>query len=251
MGQYKEVFMRNEIKYLISKKQYDALLERLENMVRVDEYGRTEIMNIYFDTDDYRLIRTSLDKPVYKEKMRLRTYGVPGDESNAFIEIKKKYNGVVYKRRISTSYSKAVDYLIEDRGLVHDDNQKLGEIEEMRHIYGKLKPAMTICYERVAMVGIEDPELRITFDSNIRWRTKKMDLKNGTYGRDIIGRDQYLMEIKIANSMSMELAKILSELRIFPVSISKYGRGYTDMIFRGGKSICLIIYFHQLLHRAV
>ncbi len=232
MGQYKEVFMRNEIKYLISKKQYDALLERLENMVRVDEYGRTEIMNIYFDTDDYRLIRTSLDKPVYKEKMRLRTYGVPGDESNAFIEIKKKYNGVVYKRRISTSYSKAVDYLIEDRGLVHDDNQKLGEIEEMRHIYGKLKPAMTICYERVAMVGIEDPELRITFDSNIRWRTKEMDLKNGTYGRDIIGRDQYLMEIKIANSMSMELAKILSELRIFPVSISKYGRGYTDMIFR-------------------
>lgn len=232
MGQYKEVFMRNEIKYLISKKQYDALLERLENMVRVDEYGRTEIMNIYFDTDDYRLIRTSLDKPVYKEKMRLRTYGVPGDESNAFIEIKKKYNGVVYKRRISTSYSKAVDYLIEDRGLVHEDNQKLGEIEEMRHIYGKLKPAMTICYERVAMVGIEDPELRITFDSNIRWRTKEMDLKNGTYGRDIIGRDQYLMEIKIANSMSMELAKILSELRIFPVSISKYGRGYTDMIFR-------------------
>lgn len=232
MGQYKEVFMRNEIKYLISKKQYDALLERLENMVRVDEYGRTEIMNIYFDTDDYRLIRTSLDKPVYKEKMRLRTYGVPGDESNAFIEIKKKYNGVVYKRRISTSYSKAVDYLIEDRGLIHDDNQKLGEIEEMRHIYGKLKPAMTICYERVAMVGIEDPELRITFDSNIRWRTKEMDLKNGTYGRDIIGRDQYLMEIKIANSMSMELAKILSELRIFPVSISKYGRGYTDMIFR-------------------
>ena len=232
MGEFKEVFMRNEIKYLLSKAQYEALLERLQDMVRVDEYGRTEIMNIYFDTDDYRLIRTSLDKPIYKEKMRLRTYGVPGDESNAFIEIKKKYNGVVYKRRISTSYSQAVDYLVEDRGLDHDDNQKLGEIEEMRHVYGKLKPAMTICYERVAMVGIEDPELRITFDSNIRWRTKEMDLKKGAYGWDILDKDQYLMEIKIANAMSLELAAILSELKIFPVSISKYGRGYTDMMFK-------------------
>ena len=107
MSKFIEVFERTEIKYLLSYKQFTAIKAFLENYARVDKYGKTRIHNIYFDTQDYKLIRTSLEKPVYKEKLRLRTYGDTNDFTNSFIEIKKKYKGIVYKRRVSGIYRKA------------------------------------------------------------------------------------------------------------------------------------------------
>ena len=109
MAGFKDVFQRIEVKYLLSDRQYTELLKRLENMAAIDSYGRTSILNIYFDTPDFKLIERSLEKPVYKEKLRLRTYGVASDDTNAFIEIKKKYKGVVYKRRINMPYKEAMD----------------------------------------------------------------------------------------------------------------------------------------------
>ena len=115
MAGFKDVFERIETKFLLDDMQYTELMKRLENVAAVDSYGKTSILNIYFDTPDYRLIERSLEKPVYKEKLRLRTYGVASDDTNAFIEIKKKYKGVVYKRRISMPYKEAIDYLVEGK----------------------------------------------------------------------------------------------------------------------------------------
>ena len=230
MAGFKDVFQRIEVKYLLDDMQYTELRKRLEGMAEVDSYGKTSILNIYFDTPDYKLIERSLEKPVYKEKLRLRTYGVADDDTNAFIEIKKKYKGVVYKRRISMPYAKAIDYLVggkrpEERSQISD------EIDYFLKYYKGIRPAMAIPYDRIAMAGTKDPDLRITFDTNIRWRTDKLSLKEGNVGKDILLPGQHLMELKIAGAMSIELAKILDELNIRKTSFSKYGKGYVDYMY--------------------
>ena len=229
MGGFKDVFERIETKFLLDDMQYTELMKRLENMAAIDSYGKTSILNIYFDTPDYKIIERSLEKPVYKEKLRLRTYGIANDETNAFIEIKKKYKGVVYKRRISMPYAKAVDYLVNGKE-IEKRSQISDEIDYFLQFYKGIRPAMAISYDRIAMVGIHDPELRITFDTNIRWRTDKLSLTEGNVGKDILLPGQHLMELKIAGAMSVEMARILDELNIRQTSFSKYGRGYQDLM---------------------
>lgn len=229
MGGFKDVFERIETKFLLDDMQYTELMKRLENMAAIDSYGKTSILNIYFDTPDYKLIEKSLEKPVYKEKLRLRTYGIANDETNAFIEIKKKYKGVVYKRRISMPYAKAVDYLVNGKE-IEKRSQISDEIDYFLQFYKGIRPAMAISYDRIAMAGIHDPELRITFDTNIRWRTDKLSLTEGNVGKDILLPGQHLMELKIAGAMSVEMARILDELNIRQTSFSKYGRGYQDLM---------------------
>ncbi len=229
MAGIKNVFERIEVKYLLDEMQYKALMKKLEPIAAIDSYGKTSILNIYFDTPDYRLIEKSLEKPVYKEKLRLRTYGIPEDDTNAFIEIKKKYKGVVYKRRITMSYEEAVAYLTKG-ARPPKENQISKEIDYFLKYYEGLKPAMAISYDRIAMAGIYDPELRITFDTNIRWRTNDLTLKKGNVGKDILLPGQHLMELKIAGAMTPQLARILDELNIRQTSFSKYGKGYMDLM---------------------
>ena len=232
MTSFQDNFKRTEIKYLLNEAQYEAFMDRISKIARIDAYGKTQILNIYFDTPDFQLIRTSLEKPVYKEKLRLRTYGTPGDETNAFVEIKKKFKGVVYKRRISLPYAEAVEYLANG-DCVHRSQcspQIVGEIDAFVEQYEDLEPKMMISYNRIALEGIEDPALRITFDTDICWRTNHLDLRNGGQGRPLLKEGEHLMEIKITGAMDMEIARILSELSIFPASFSKYGKGYMNMV---------------------
>ena len=230
MAGFKDVFQRIEVKYLLNDEQYTKLMKKLENMAKVDSYGKTSIQNIYFDTPDFKLVERSLEKPVYKEKLRLRSYGTAKDDTTSFIEIKKKFKGVVYKRRISMPYSEAVDYLVNHKE-PKEKSQISNEIDYFLKYYKGIAPAMVISYDRIAMVGINDPELRITFDTNIRWRTDKLSLKESTSGHEILLPGQHLMELKIAGAMSPELAKILDELNIRKTSFSKYGRGYLEYMY--------------------
>lgn len=230
MAAFKDVFQRIEVKYLVDDIQYTELMKRLENMAAVDSYGKTSILNIYFDTPDFRLIERSLEKPVYKEKLRLRTYGTATDDTNAFVEIKKKYKGVVYKRRISMPYAKAMDYLVNGQA-PEKRSQISDEIDYLLKFYKGIRPAMAISYDRIAMAGITDPNLRITFDTNIRWRTDKLSLKEGNRGKEILKPGQHLMELKIAGAMSLELAAILDDLNIRQTSFSKYGKGYVEYMY--------------------
>lgn len=229
MSTYREVFRRTEIKYLIDEGQYKALMNYMEGMAEVDAYGLSRINNIYYDTQDHLLVRTSIEKPLYKEKLRLRTYGVTKDDTNAFVEIKKKYDGVVYKRRISGEYGEMYRRL-SGREACMGDGQIAKEIEAFIRLYGELVPAMRICYDRLAMAGIQDKDFRVTFDSNIEWSTESRDLREAKTGRALLKPGQYLMEIKISNAFPIGLADKLSELKIFPASFSKYGAGYADML---------------------
>ena len=225
MSGFQDVFERIEVKYLLSRDQYLELRKRLEGYAEIDQYGLTSILNIYYDTEDYSLVRASLEKPVYKEKLRLRCYGTPEEDSLSFIEIKKKYKGVVYKRRTGMAYREAKNYL-DGRSLTGPEGQIGSEIEFFRTHYRGLRPAMVISYDRIAMAGVEDPELRITFDTNIRWRTRDLDLPLGGQGQEIMDKGQVLMELKIAGSVPLELSALFSELHIYQTSFSKYGKGF-------------------------
>ncbi len=229
MSGIKDVFERIETKFLLDEMQYRALMKKLEGIAAIDSYGETSILNIYYDTPDFRLIQRSLEKPVYKEKLRLRTYGIPEDDTKAFVEIKKKFKGVVYKRRISMPYTDALSYLAGE-AKPEKESQISKEIDYLVSYYKGIRPAMAISYDRIALAGIEDPELRITFDTNIRWRTDDLSLKRGNQGKDILLPGQHLMELKIAGAMTMEMAHILDELNIRQTSFSKYGKGYIDYI---------------------
>ncbi|MCR5836362.1 MAG: polyphosphate polymerase domain-containing protein [Lachnospiraceae bacterium] len=232
MSGFINVFKRTEMKYLVNEEQYQQLKKYLDTIAAVDSYGKTKINNIYFDTPDFYLIRTSLEKPLYKEKIRLRTYGKTNDKSNSFIEIKKKYDGVVYKRRISGDYDSNYKYLLQKKTIGKEEggSQISKEIDYFKGMYKNLIPAMKICYDRVAMIGKEDESLRITFDSNITWTTDSFDLKDDKYGKTILEEGWYMMEIKVTNAMPLELSRKLSELKIYPTSFSKYGKGYSRML---------------------
>jgi len=176
------IFKRVEKKYLLNQQQYDLLLQKIESKLTPDPYFKSTICNIYFDTPSFYLIRTSLDKPVYKEKLRLRTYGVPNADSTAFIELKKKYQGIVYKRRIDLKYSQAVDYLYEKKPL-DNPSQISKEIDWFINFYDAISPAMFVSYDRTAYFCTDNPNLRITFDANITFRTNDLKLSKGVYGK--------------------------------------------------------------------
>lgn len=222
------VFKRYEKKYLLDESRYRALLPLLEEHMECDEYGRHTICNIYFDTEDYRLIRTSLEKPIYKEKLRVRSYGIPNSEGKCFVEIKKKYKGVVYKRRVELSVAQARAWLLEG-----EKPQKYGqihrEIDWFMDFYQPV-PKMYIAYDRVALFGKDDPDLRVTFDQDIRWRQEELSLVDGDHGRRLMDSGLHLMEVKIPGAMPLWMARAFDELDIRMTSFSKYGEAYRQML---------------------
>lgn len=218
-------FKRYEKKYLINEAQYQALRMYLDAYMSVDQYQWSTICNIYYDTPDYRLIRTSIEKPVYKEKLRLRTYGVPSDDSLSFIEVKKKFKGIVYKRRMTLPYRQAHDWLEQDANTTCG-SQIEEEICWFRKFYKNLSPAVVLCYDRLALYGKENKELRVTFDRNIRWRISQLDLVEGDTGEQLLPEGHYIMEIKIPGTMPLWMADLLDRLKVYPTSFSKYGRVY-------------------------
>lgn len=233
MGQYQDVFRRVEKKYLLPQDTYQELSRRLKGAIKEDEYGKTSICNIYYDTPDSRLIRASLEKPVYKEKLRLRSYGVPREDSTVFVELKKKYKGVVYKRRADMTLVQARAFLNQRLLLQPQASQIQREISWVLGYYPNLGPAMFVSYERTAAYGMEDPGLRITFDEHILYRTQQLELRAGIWGRELLKPGMRLMEIKIGGSMPLWLAGILDDLHIYPVSFSKYGGAYCQLLQTG------------------
>lgn len=218
------VFNRYEKKYIMPEEIYEELRYRLKPHMEEDKYGLHTICNIYYDTPDALLIRRSIEKPKYKEKLRLRSYGIPKLESKVFLEIKKKYRKVVNKRRIELTLQEAYDYV--ERGVKPDiEGQIVNEIDFFLKRY-PLEKSLYLAYDRVALFGREDSQFRITFDKNIRSRRTFMGLENGDKGEKLLPDGYYLMESKIMGATPLWFTEILSELDIYPTSFSKYGNIY-------------------------
>ncbi|MDW7656755.1 MAG: polyphosphate polymerase domain-containing protein [Bacillota bacterium] len=224
-----EVFQRQEQKYLLDTTVMRSVQADLSRYMVPDDYNKQQetysIANLYFDTPDNELIRRSLQKPVYKEKLRLRAYGIPALDDIVFIEIKKKYRGVVSKRRCQIRLHDA--YAFVQSGVIPDDDpiqnrQVICEIVAMLSRYD-LQPSVYIAYERRALFDPDDRRLRVSFDTNIRCRRTDLRLENGQYGAKLLPDQIWLMEIKSAGCLPFWLARVLSDHRVFSRSFSKYG----------------------------
>lgn len=216
-----DIFKRIEIKYLISEEIYNEFRKRVETRMEDDEYGLSKISSIYYDSENYDVIRESMEKPPYKEKLRLRAYGDVTNDSKVYLELKKKYDGVVYKRRTSLKYGEALNYL--NKGIKpYKSSQILDEIDYFIRFHNVSRGTL-IEYERIASYGCEDKELRITYDSNIKAAFDTYDFNSPGYKNSLLKEGERLMEIKVPGAMPLWLTEILSELKIYPVSFSKYG----------------------------
>ena len=226
---YQTVFKRYELKFLLTKAQKSAVLEAMAPYMSLDKYGRTLICNLYFDTDDYRLIRRSIEKPVYKEKLRIRSYGVASGDSTVFVELKKKYDSVVYKRRLSMSEREALEWLLSNGE--RPRSQISDEIDYFLSYYKNLHPTVFLSYEREAYYSNDKSDFRVTFDENILGRTSDLSLSSGAYGEPLLDEDKTLMEIKCSGAIPLWMVRILSSERIYKTSFSKYGTMYQNIIF--------------------
>lgn len=235
---YQAIFKRYEIKYLLDMQQKQRLLQIMEPYMALDKYGRTTIRNIYFDTENFRLIRHSIEKPVYKEKLRIRSYRQASPESPVFVELKKKYDGVVYKRRISMPEQQAMDWVCGGAGAGRD-TQITREIDYFMKYYETLRPAVFLSYEREAFYCKQGGDFRITLDENILCRRSELSLTTEPWGTVILPKEQVLMEIKTAGGLPGWLTDFLSRERIFKTSFSKYGTAYEKLILPKFKGECI------------
>ena len=222
------IFKRYEKKYRISKKQKNRILSLIGDRLYEDEHGKSTVCSLYLDTPSHLLIRNSIDAKDYKEKLRIRSYNVPSLDARVFLEIKKKYKGIVYKRRVSLSLAEAYAYI--DSLSMPFDSQITREIDYAMRLYSHPRPSMLIAYEREAYFSNEDKNLRITFDSGVRFREDDLFLEKGNHGTYILEPDEYIMEIKTGGAMPLWLSRMLSENEIFPSSFSKYGKSYLKVL---------------------
>ncbi|MGN0159945.1 MAG: polyphosphate polymerase domain-containing protein [Lachnospiraceae bacterium] len=229
------IFKRYELKFLLNKAQLDKIKEAMKDHMAADKHGKNTIYSLYYDTPDYRLIRHSIEAPIYKEKLRLRSYGTATPDMPVFVELKKKYESIVYKRRIGMSEKEASAYLSDKSSEINklpkkstsfSDEQITKEIDYCFTMYPELAPRVLLTYEREAFYGKEDHEFRMTFDSNILWRDYDLSLCKPVYGTPILKPGQTLMEIKVSHAIPMWLVKTLSENHIYKTSFSKYGNAY-------------------------
>lgn len=228
MAGYNVIFKRVEKKYRITEATYLSLMERIGEQLEPDRYGKSTVCNLYLDTPDFLLIRNSIEAVSYKEKLRVRSYGIPKEDGTVFFEIKKKYKGTVYKRRISTTYSKVMTYL--SGGECPDDSQIMRELDYTMGYYRWPQPRALIFYEREAFFAKEIPGLRLTFDRNIRYRFDNLTPEHGDVGTSILEDGYVLMEIKTDGGMPLWLSHILNDLAIYPSRFSKYATAYLHNI---------------------
>ncbi len=224
------VFKRYELKYLLTEKQKQSVLQAMADYMELDQYGRTTIRNIYFDTDNYRLIRRSMEKPAYKEKLRIRSYKRAKAHSTVFVELKKKYDSIVYKRRISLPESEAMQWVLGQRHC-HKDTQISEEVDYFLEFYQTLCPAVFLSYEREAYFAKDGSDFRVTFDDNILCRQEDISLESSVYGTPLLPEGKVLMEIKCSGGIPLWMTKVLSQERIYKTSFSKYGTAYQTMIY--------------------
>jgi len=258
-----EVFNRHESKFLINSDVYKEVEKRLLQYMEIDVYNKDHefytISNLYFDTKDNNLIRHSLSSPKYKEKLRLRAYGVPNEDEEVYLEIKKKICGLTNKRRTKLKLLESYNFVATGKRPDYKsymNKQVLKEIEYILKIYD-LEPKLYLAYDRKAFFGKVNRDLRITFDSNIRTRRYDLKLESGDHGENLLDKGTCIMEVKAENNIPIWLSNLLSEYKIYKTSYSKYGKEYEKLLLNnrqllfndkkilGGINTCLTHYSHQ------
>lgn len=222
------VMKRYELKYLMDKAQTAFFREGLRGRMEADAYGKTSIASLYYDTPTYQLIRASLEKPEFKEKLRLRSYGMATEDSPVYLELKRKAHGIVYKRRVPTTIP-LVEKFFSGEGDICGGGQINRELVAFRDHYGTLVPACLIIYDRVAYFE-PGGDLRLTIDESPRYRVRDLDLQTSMEGKNLLPEGHTILEIKVQQAMPLWLSKLLSDGKIYKSSFSKYGEAYREQL---------------------
>lgn len=237
---YQANFKRYEIKYMLNVERKRQLVKAMEPYMRMDEYGRTTIRNLYYDTDSYRLIRQSIERPTYKEKLRVRSYSKVEPGGPVFVELKKKYKSVVYKRRVNLPEDSASCWLggdevaattLEQNQQSYQDGQIEREINYFLDYYKDLHPTVFLSYEREAYYALDGSDFRVTFDDNILVREDRLSLTEDVGGMPILEDGYVLMEIKCSGGIPLWMTHLLAEHHIYKSRFSKYGTAYKNIIY--------------------
>lgn len=223
------VFKRYELKYMLTTEQKQSVLAAMAAHMTLDKYGRTTIRNLYFDTDTYLLIRRSIEKPTYKEKLRVRSYHRAEADSKVYVELKKKYKHVVYKRRVALPHREAMAWLSGERHPAA--TQIADEIDYFLTYYDALHPTLFLSYEREAYYANDGSDFRVTFDDTVLCRQEDLNLTSEAYGTPILPPGKVLMEIKCSGGIPLWMTAVLSREKIYKTSFSKYGTAYRTVIF--------------------
>ncbi len=224
------VMKRYEMKYILSPEQTDYFKKSVEGHMKIDKFGLTSIASLYYDTPDYRLIRTSVEKPPFKEKIRLRSYGIATESSPVFLELKRKAYGIVYKRRVQSTIP-LVKKFFDGEGDICAGGQINREITTFRDYYQTLVPACMIIYDRIAYFE-PDGDLRLTIDHNPRYRYEDLDLSVSMEGNSLLKDGYTILEVKVQQAVPLWLCSILSKGKIYKGSFSKYGEAYKQQLMK-------------------
>ncbi len=246
---FQTVFKRYELKYMITREQQAMILRAMEPHMIPDKFGRSKIRNIYFDTDDHILARHSIAKPDFKEKLRIRSYSAATPETTVFVELKRKADHLVYKRRVALPEKAAMNWTqgftrrSADPGKLSTQanqaqaedapvpTQMTREIDYFLSYYGHLRPAVFLSYDRTAYrMRDAASDFRVTFDENILFRDYDLSLESDVYGTPLLGAGKVLMEIKCSGGIPLWMTEVLSAQHIYKTSFSKYGTAYTQYI---------------------
>ena len=224
------VFKRYELKYIITPAQKEKILESTLRYMALDKYGRTTVRNVYVDTDNYRLIRRSIEKPAYKEKLRIRSYSQVNADGIVFVELKKKFEKVVYKRRLPLRECDATAWICREKECPVN-TQISREIDYFISFYENPLPKVFLSYDREAYYDKSGSDFRVTFDDNILCRQTDVSLCSPVYGEPILPQEKTLMELKCSGGIPLWMVEILSREHIYKTSFSKYGTAYSTLIF--------------------
>lgn len=224
-----EIFSRREQKYLITRLQYEKLVEKITPFMRNDKYGidgKYTVTSLYFENLEKEIYFETKNKLKYRQKLRLRVYDDTDRNGTAFFEVKQKHNKVVNKRRLVLPLKEAYRYLANespDNLATYEtsNNQVLKEIDHFRKFYN-LQPEMIVSYNRHAFHGTTDPELRITFDLDLKCRNEDLALEHGPYGVNFIDENLVVLEVKVNDSVPLWLTRFLQELDCEQRSASKF-----------------------------
>lgn len=222
------VMKRYELKYILTPEQDEFFRKKLRGHMEVDKFGLTSIASLYYDTPDFRLINRSIEKPLFKEKIRLRSYGLATSDSPVFLELKRKAYGIVYKRRVQSTIP-LVEKFFSGDGDICAGGQINTEIKYFRDYYRTLVPACLIIYDRTAFFE-PGGDLRLTIDQNPRYRTSDLDLRVSMDGISLLPKGYSILEIKVQEAMPLWLSSILDEGKIYKASFSKYGEAYKQQM---------------------
>ncbi len=224
------VMKRYEMKYILTPEQTEYFKKSVEGHMKIDKFGLTSIASLYYDTPNYRLIRTSIEKPLFKEKIRLRSYGIATKGSPVFLELKRKAYGIVYKRRVQSTIP-LVDKFFRGDGDICAGGQINREITTFRDYYETLVPACMIIYDRIAYFE-PGGDLRLTIDHDPRYRYDCLDLTRSMEGTSLLPKGSTILEVKVQQAVPLWLSDILTKGKIYKNSFSKYGEAYKQQLLK-------------------